>query len=107
MGIPFAFFTFNSAFTPGAGSAFAYYATMSILLHLICGGVQGGTNAPILSALAEPHERALVIAWQTSLESAVASFGPIIFTALNKSFGYRKECENLCTAPVNCDPDLN
>jgi len=103
-GIPFAFFTFNSAFTPGRESAFVYYATLSILLHLICGGVQGGTNAPILSALAEPEERALVIAWQTSLESAIASFGPIIFTTLNTAFGYQKECEDSCDRPSTCGP---
>merc|ERR1712176_1689223 len=49
----------------------------------ICGGVGGGTNAPILSQLAEPEERALVIAWQASLEGSIAAFGPVIFTTLN------------------------
>jgi len=103
-GIPFAFLTFSTAFMPSSENAFVYYATMSILLHLICGGVQGGTNAPILSALAEPDERALVIAWQTSLESAIASFGPIIFTELNVLFGYDKACNDPCTAPATCGP---
>merc|ERR1719418_36010 len=103
-GIPFVFFTFNSAFAPSEENAFFYYGTLSILLHLICGGVQGGTNAPILSALAEPEERALVISWQTSLETSVASFAPVVFTELNKAFGYRKECENPCDRPSTCGP---
>jgi len=103
-GIPFAFFTFANFATPAPENAFFYYATMSILLHLICGGVQGGTNAPILSALAEPDERALVISWQTSLELAISSFGPIIFTELNKIFGYDQQCNDPCTAPITCGP---
>jgi len=103
-GIPFVLFTFSSAFAPDKAHAFAYYATLSILLHLICGGVQGGTNAPILSALAEPDERALVISWQTSLETSFASFGPVIFTELNKLFGYDSDCEDPCNRPITCGP---
>jgi len=103
-GIPFTFMTFANFATPSEDNAFVYYATMSILLHLICGGVQGGTNAPILSALAEPDERALVLAWQTSLESAISSFGPIIFTTLNRAFGYNQACNDECTAPDTCGP---
>jgi len=103
-GIPFAGFTFANFATPSAENAFVHYFTLSVLLHLICGGVQGGTNAPILSALAEPDERALVIAWQTSLESAISSFGPIIFTELNKAFGYDQACNDPCNPPLTCGP---
>merc|ERR1711992_57219 len=85
-GIPFAFFTFSSWTAPSEENAFAYFLTLSVLMHLICGGVGGGTNAPILSQLAKPDERALVIAWQASLETSIASFGPVIFTSLNKAF---------------------
>merc|ERR1740129_1098915 len=101
-GIPFAGFTFANFATPSEENAFVHYFTLSVLLHLICGGVQGGTNAPILSALAEPDERALVIAWQTSLESAISSFGPIIFTALNSFFGYDADCNDPCDPPPTC-----
>merc|ERR1711920_1081793 len=53
-GIPFAFLTFSSTFAPSAESAFVYFFTLQVLVHLICGGVGGGTNAPILSQLASP-----------------------------------------------------
>lgn len=101
-GVPICFFTFSSMFTPDAANAFTYFLSLSVLLHLICGGVQGGTNAPILAALAEPEERALVISWQTSLETSIASFGPVIFTQLNKAFGYDKDCEDICNRPTTC-----
>merc|ERR1712066_153338 len=103
-GIPFAFLTFSSTFAPSAESAFVYFFTLQVLMHLICGGVGGGTNAPILSQLAEPEERALVIAWQASLEGSIAAFGPVIFTTLNKMFGYDARCNNPCTAPPECGP---
>jgi len=103
-GVPICFFTFSSMFAPDTQTAFAYFLTMSVLLHLICGGVQGGTNAPILAALAEPEERALVISWQTSLETSIASFGPVIFTELSKIFGYDRNCENPCDRPETCGP---
>jgi len=101
-GIPFAFFTFSAAVAPSPENAFTYFMTLSILMHLICGGVGGGTNAPILSQLAEPEERALVIAWQASLEGSIAAFGPVIFTYLNTAFGYDPACNNPCTAPDTC-----
>merc|ERR1712032_1400694 len=102
-GIPFAFFTFSSWVIPSEGK-FVYFFTLQVLMHLICGGVGGGTNAPILSQLAEPEERALVIAWQASLEGSIAAFGPLIFAWLNWLFGYDKECNNPCTAPDTCGP---
>lgn len=107
-GIPFALLTFSSTFAPTADNAFTWFFTLSVLLHLICGGVGGGTNAPILSQLAEPEERALVIAWQASLEGSVAAFGPVIFTYLNTAFGYDPKCNDVCTAPDTCGlPDEN
>merc|ERR1712060_784787 len=92
-----------------AESAFVYFFTLQVLMHLICGGVGGGTNAPILSQLAEPEERALVIAWQASLEGSIAAFGPVIFTTLNGVFGYDPLCNDQCTAPDTCpdDPTAN
>jgi len=107
-GIPFAYLTFSATFAPSPENAFVYFFTLQVLMHLICGGVGGGTNAPILSQLAEPEERALVIAWQASLEGSIAAFGPVIFTTLNEAFGYRPECNDICSAPPDCgDPDDN
>merc|ERR1712045_753240 len=70
--------------------------------------VQGGTNIPILSQLAEPEDRALIISWQSALEGAVATFGPVIFALLNDIFGYRGEC-NGCPGdiPSDCDDAVN
>merc|ERR1719356_1066113 len=45
-GVPFAFFTFSSLTAPSAENAFVYYFTLQVLMHLICGGVGGSTNAP-------------------------------------------------------------
>merc|ERR1711920_871143 len=106
-GIPFAYFTFGVA--PSPESAFVYFFTLQVLMHLICGGVGGGTNAPILSQLAEPEERALVIAWQASLEGSIAAFGPVIFTYLNTVFGYDPKCNVVCDLPETCpdDPTAN
>merc|ERR1712151_724056 len=106
-GIPFAFFTFSSLTAPTDENAFVYFMSLSVAMHLICGGVGGGTNAPILSQLAEPEERALVIAWQASLEGSIAAFGPVIFTTLNEVFGYDPECNDRCSAPDTCPEDPN
>jgi len=103
-GIPFAFVTFSSTFQPSAESAFVYFFTIQVLMHLICGGVGGGTNAPILSQLAEPEERALVIAWQASLEGSIAAFGPLIFTTLLDAFGYDPKCNDVCNPQPGCGP---
>merc|ERR1712157_485656 len=108
-GIPFAFLTFSTTYHPeDVGDKFVYFFALQVLMHLICGGVGGGTNAPILSQLAEPEERALVIAWQASLEGSIPAFGPVIFTTLNDMFGYDSRCNNRCTAPAECGtPDEN
>merc|ERR1712113_776303 len=81
---------------------FVYFLTLSVLMHLICGGVGGGTNAPILSQLAKPDERALVIAWQASLEGSISAFGPFIFTTLLDYFGYDPTCNPGCNRPSYC-----
>merc|ERR1719288_541233 len=107
-GIPFAFFTFSQSLHPGKDSLYIYLFTLQVLMHLICGGVGGGTNAPILSQLAEPEERALVIAWQASLEGSIAAFGPLIFTFLLDTFGYDPRCSDSCNPPPGCgDPAEN
>merc|ERR1712045_892106 len=103
-GIPFAFLTFQQSWHPEC-VLFVYLFTLQVLMHLICGGVGGGTNAPILSQLAEPEERALVIAWQASLEGSIAAFGPVIFTTLNDYFGYDPDCNAKCDRPASCGPD--
>merc|ERR1712242_296647 len=103
-GIPFAFLTFQQSWHPEEG-LFVYLFTLQVLMHLICGGVGGGTNAPILSQLAEPEERALVIAWQASLEGSIAAFGPKIFTTLNDAFGYDPDCNAKCNRPEKCGSD--
>jgi len=101
-GIPFAFFTFQQSWHPDKDGLFVYLFLLQVLMHLICGGVGGGTNAPILSQLAEPEERALVIAWQASLEGSIAAFGPVIFTTLNDAFGYDPDCNAKCDRPEKC-----
>merc|ERR1719433_2180431 len=104
-GIPFAFFTFQQSWHPDKDNGlFVYLFTLQVLMHLICGGVGGGTNAPILSQLAEPEERALVIAWQASLEGSIAAFGPLIFTTLLDMFGYDPACNDRCNPPAGCGP---
>jgi len=99
------FLTFYPAFFPETPeSAFYYFFTLSILMSLVAGGVQGGTNIPILSTLAEPADRALIIAWQASLEGCISSWGPILTIKLTNAFGYDKACENQCpaTRPDDC-----
>jgi len=107
-GVPICFLTFSSTFAPTGDSAFAYFMTLSVLLAVVQGGVQGGTNIPILSQLAEPEDRALIISWQAALEGAIATSGPVIFALLNDIFGYRGEC-NGCpgTIPDDCDDTVN
>jgi len=108
-GIPFAFATFTQSWHPdcggvkGCNALYYYLGGLQVAMHLICGGVGGGTNAPILSQLAEPDERALVIAWQASLEGCIAALGPVIFTTLNAFFGYDADCNNPCPdRPATC-----
>jgi len=103
-GIPFAFFTFYQGAHP-ENNLYIYFFTLQVLMHLICGGVGGGTNAPILSQLAKPQERALVIAWQSSLEGSIAAFGPLIFASLNNYFGYDPDCNDKCNKPEKCGTD--
>merc|ERR1712241_1574859 len=106
-GIPFAFLTFRQSMHPQGAALYYYLFALQFLMHLICGGVGGGTNAPILSQLAEPDERALVIAWQASLEGSIAAFGPVIFTTLNTWFGYDPDCNDSCKKPEKCGSDTD
>jgi len=107
-GVPICVLTFSPMFAPSEDNAFVYFMTLSVLLSIVQGGVQGGTNIPILSQLAEPEDRALIISWQSSLEGAVATFGPVIFALLNEIFGYRGECNDPCNPPqVPCDENTN
>jgi len=105
-GIPFAFFTFNLMWAPtDTDSLYWYFMTLSLLMHGICGGVGGGTNAPILAQLAEPADRALIIAWQGSLEGCITAFGPAVFAFLSGIYGYDSRCNPGCNRPDFCDPD--
>jgi len=107
-GVPICFLTFSTTFAPSAENAFVWFMTLSVLLAVVQGGVQGGTNIPILSQLAEPEDRALIISWQGSLEAAVATFGPVIFAILNDIYGYKAECNDVCNPlPDYCDEDTN
>jgi len=102
--------TFTAAFIPdNAWNAYIYFFILSLLLSLVAGGVQGGTNIPILSQLAEPEDRALIISFQASLEGTIASFGPVITVLLNNFFGYDPACNNECplTRPPECNADQN
>merc|ERR1719512_100465 len=62
----------------------------------------GACNNPVLSSLAEPSERALILSWQTSLEGAIGALGSVIFTRLIDILGYDPACNNPCTANENC-----
>merc|ERR1711920_1192758 len=106
-GVPICFLTFSTTFAPSAENAFLFFMTLSVLLAVVQGGVQGGTNIPILSQLAEPEDRALIISWQGSLEAAVATFGPVIFAVLNDIYGYKNECNDVCNPLPDCDEGLN
>jgi len=103
-GIPFCFFIFSSTFAPSGDSAFYYYLILSFGFDVIRGGVGGGTNAPILSQLAKPEERALLIAYQSAMEGSVGAFGGQIFSQLLSLFDYQQECDMGCNRPDWCGP---
>jgi len=105
--VPLCFLTFSATFAPSAESAFVYFLTLAFLLNLVQGGVAGGTNIPILSQLAEPEDRALIISWQAALEGSVCAFGPVMFTTLAAMFGYNKACSDECNPPPWCDAEQN
>lgn len=100
-GIPIAYFTF-AAGVPSEEIALVYYLVLTIGLGLIATWTPGACNNPVLCALASEDERALVIAWQTSLEGAVGALGPILFTYLLSSLGYNPECRDDSTID-GCD----
>lgn len=100
-GIPVAYFTF-AAGVPSQEIAYVYYLTLTVGLGLIATWTPGACNNPVLCALASEDERALVIAWQTSLEGAVGALGPIIFTWLLGTLGYNPRCADDSTLD-GCD----
>merc|ERR1711920_674882 len=95
--IPIAYLTFMVY--PDGATAFAWYLALTCALSLVALWPSPATNNPILCNLAAEHERSLVVAWQGSLEGAVGSLGPFIFTTLLANvFGYDPDCnreENL------------
>jgi len=107
-GVPLCLLTFSSTFAPSAESAFVYFFSLAILLALVMGGVAGGTNIPILSQLAEPEDRALIISWQSAMEGAVSTFGPVMFASLAVVFGYNKDCDDeVCNPLPGCNYEQN
>jgi len=108
IGIPLCFLTFSSAFAPSAEFAFVYFMSLAVLLSLVMGGVAGGTNIPILSQLAEPEDRALIISWQSAMEGAVSTFGPVMFANIAVLLGYNQDCnDEVCNPQPGCNYDLN
>merc|ERR1711884_779474 len=102
-GIPFAYFTFYHTI-PATEVAFAYYLAFTVGLGLVSPWPVGACNNPVLSSLAEPNERALILSWQTSLEGAIGALGSVLFTNLIDWLGYNPACNNPCTAPPTCGP---
>lgn len=100
-GIPFAFFTFYAEL-PSEATAFLYFFLLTFGLAGVATWTPGACNNPILSALADEHERALVLSWQTSLEGAIGALGPIVFTWILPRLGYDKDCNDPCTRHENC-----
>jgi MFS family permease len=96
LGIPVALFTFliQPDFTPGGSGAVAYYMILTILLGLVATWVPAGTNSPVLCTIVSEQDRALILAWQTSLEGAIGSLGPFIFSTFASMMGYNSECGN-------------
>jgi len=79
-GIPIAYFTFMVS--PDPNVAYAYFTVLVIALGLVATWTPAGANSPILCSIASEAERTLVLAWQVSLEGAIGSLGPVIFTVL-------------------------
>merc|ERR1712117_970571 len=107
-GIPFAYFTFYAT-TPAEEWAFIYYLSLTVGLGLVASWTPGACNNPILSSLAAPNERALILSWQASLEGAIGALGSVIFTQLIAIMGYDPCCNNQCNTCDNpCgDADQN
>jgi len=90
-GIPIAYFSFMVRVA--ADYRVMYYGILTVALGLIATWTPAGTNSPILCSLAEPHERALILSWQTSLEGSIGALGPILFAFLLEDvFGYNTQC---------------
>jgi len=95
-GIPIAFMSFRvqpGDVGLGVESEFMYYFCLTFALGLIATWTPAGTNSPVLCALALPHERALILSWQTSLEGSIGALGPIMFSVLLEYvFNYDARC---------------
>jgi len=109
-GIPIAYMTFQ--YVPAADIAFVYYLSLTIGLGLLAAWTEPATINPVLCSLAREDERALILAWQTSLQGAIGAFGPIMFTTLcYYVLGYDAKCARKDPDPEwGCDsrdPDAN
>eukprot|EP01084_Bolivina_argentea_P242357 406609_1 len=68
--------------------------TPTILLGLVATWVPTGTNSPVLCAIVSESDRALVLAWQTSLEGAIGALGPVLFSTFARMMGYNAKCRD-------------
>lgn len=108
-GIPIAYATFQ--YTPPADIAFVYYLSLTVGLGLLAAWTEPATINPVLCSLAREDERALILAWQTSLQGAIGAFGPVMFTMLcYYVLGYDARCardESKWDPAWGCDPEAN
>lgn len=108
-GIPIAYMTFQVE--PAADIAFVYFLLLTIGLGLLAAWTEPATINPVLCALAREDERALILAWQTSLQGAIGAFGPLMFTGLcYYVLGYNANCaqdEKEWKPEWECDPTKN
>lgn len=107
-GIPIAFFSFM--LLPGdlGADPFWYYFILTGSLGLVATWTPSACNNPVLCSLAKEEDRALILAWQTSLEGAVGAFGPKIFTVLLEGvFGFNEKCKDAEFREKNPDIDCD
>jgi len=69
-----------------------FYASLIILLSLWATWAGPGCNSPVLCTICDAKDRALVMAWQASLEQGVGSFGPLIFTSVMRLLEFDQNC---------------
>lgn len=68
-GIPCVFFIFMTT-----NQTFAYYAILLVLMGLTATWCCVGVNWPILSEIVDPQSRSGIMAWESAMEGAIASF---------------------------------
>lgn len=101
-GIPVAYVTFMVA--PSPDNAYAFFAATVIALGIIGTWTPAGANSPILCSIASENERTLVLAWQISLEGAVGSLGPVMFTILlTNVFAFNPLCITDPAKATDCE----